>query len=190
MNSRISKGIETAANISIVVVAALGACVLLRDHILPNRGKEDVQQAKSDASISSNSNRRMETVVGESVSLPDVHWSQNGKTLLIVIAKGCHYCTESAAFYKKIAQAASGRRDIQIIAVFPHSVDEGREYLAEIQVPITEVRQASLNLIGVRGTPTILLVDNVGMVKEAWLGRLPPAKEAEVLKIAGCQECS
>ena len=46
MNSRIPKGIETAANLSIVVVAALGVFVLVKDHILTNLTKGDISKPK------------------------------------------------------------------------------------------------------------------------------------------------
>jgi thioredoxin-related protein len=44
-----------------------------------------------------------------------------------------------------------------------------------------DVKQLPLEVIGVRGTPTLLLIDKQGAVKESWVGKLPPDKETEVL---------
>jgi hypothetical protein len=40
-------------------------------------------------------------------------------------------------------------------------------------------RPASL---GVRGTPTLLLVNNTGKIADFWVGKLSPDKEAEGLR--------
>ncbi len=45
-----------------------------------------------------------------------------------------------------------------------------------------QVVNASLAEAGVVFTPTLLLVDESGSVKEAWAGKLDAAKEAEVVK--------
>jgi hypothetical protein len=38
-----------------------------------------------------------------------------------------------------------------------------------------------LGEIGVRGTPTLILIDGGGVVKQSWVGRLSADEEAEVL---------
>lgn len=182
MSEKISKRIEVAANISIIVAVALGASILVKDHVLAKRPKAEVRETGPDVG-------RRETLVGTTVSLPGVDWAGNRQTLLLVLAKGCHFCTESASFYKQIALAATQRGDFQVVALFPQDESEAREYLNQIEVPINEVKQISIGKIGVRGTPTLLLVDKTGVIKEAWLGRLQPDKEAEVLKEVACREC-
>jgi hypothetical protein len=184
MRDKIPNRIEIVANVSIIVAAALGVFVLLKDHILTNRMRAE----SPETSVRADSRR--ESLVGRTVSLSGVDWANNGQTLLIVLAKGCHFCSESAGFYKQIALAAAQRKDFQIVALFPQEVSEAREYLNQIEVPISEVRQISINEIGVRGTPTLLLVDNTGVVKDAWLGRLQSDKEAEVLQKLTCRGCS
>jgi len=46
---------------------------------------------------------------------------------------------------------------------------------------VDQVRQVSLGTIGVRGTPTILLVDGKGVVTKLWTGKLQAQAEDEVL---------
>ncbi len=44
-----------------------------------------------------------------------------------------------------------------------------------------EVKQASLDTIGVTGTPTMLLVDAKGTVSKVWEGKVQPHQQAGVL---------
>jgi len=47
-------------------------------------------------------------------------------------------------------------------------------------VGISDVRQAALSSLGARGTPTLILVNNNGIITDSWVGMLSPEKEAEV----------
>ena len=52
---------------------------------------------------------------------------------------------------------------------------------SEEGVSVAEVRQAEFKALKVSGTPTLLLVDNNGIVQHVWIGKLTAAKEKEVL---------
>jgi hypothetical protein len=67
--------------------------------------------------------------------------------------------------------------------LLPQTVEEGRKYLESEGVRVDDVKQATLNVIGVQGTPTLLLVDNKGTVAEVWEGKLPPDQEEGVLSV-------
>jgi hypothetical protein len=55
--------------------------------------------------------------------------------------------------------------------------------LEQLGVSVDEVKQFSLEKIGVSGTPTLLLVDTSGVVKNFWVGKLSPEQEATVLSV-------
>ena len=78
-------------------------------------------------------------------------------------------------------QATIGRRDIQLVAVLPQEVNRSQEYLKDLGLSIEEVKQASFKSIGVRATPTFILVDSAGIVTSSWVGRLAASEESEVL---------
>jgi len=168
MNS-ISKKIEVVANITIIVVAVLLGVTLVRDFFaarpVPVSGG-DIRR----------SNER--TLIGEKVSMPDIDWQKNGKTLILAISTSCHFCTDSTAFYKRLVEERGATR---VVAVLPQSPEEGRDYLSKHGVAVDEVKQARLDSIGVTGTPTLIMADKEGMVSGVWVGRLPPHKEAEIL---------
>ena len=93
----------------------------------------------------------------------------------------CRFCTESAEFYKKLAQERAKHDDVRIIAVLPQDVSAGQAYLNKLGVSVDEVRQSPLDAVGVKGTPTLILFDDKGVVTASWVGKLPPDKENEVL---------
>ena len=88
---------------------------------------------------------------------------------------------ERCEFYQKLSQELADRKNVRMVAVFPQEINEGKKYLDGLNVPITEVAQATLDSLGVRGTPTLVIVDKTGTVKQSWVGRLTVDRETEVL---------
>ena len=97
MLTGISKKIELAANLAIIVVACLLAIVLVKNYFFA----KPPQQA--DKSESQRIQSESQPVNSPSVSSLDIDWKQNKQTLILAISSSCHFCTESAPFYKKLA---------------------------------------------------------------------------------------
>lgn len=123
-------------------------------------------------------------VVDSELSFPGINWGQNKQTLLLVLREGCHFCNDSAEFYQRLLKESQASAKTTFIAVLPGTVDDSRKYLERLGVPVAEVRQAELGALGVRGTPTLLLINDKGVVTRSWVGRLPTDKEAEVISAA------
>jgi len=162
--SALHKRIELISNVAIVLVAIMIGTLVIQKLIRPAPSTPP----------------RPTIAVGSKVELAGVDWSKNHKTVVLALQKGCHFCTESAPFYQQLVQAASSK-GVKIVAVLPQSVQEAQDYLSSIAVPVFDVRQSSLNPLKVSGTPTLILVDDKGQVAASWAGKLPTAKEAEVL---------
>jgi hypothetical protein len=162
------KKAEITINVAMVVVAVLlGGALVKRYFFTASNGIE-------------NRNDTPPIVSGTRISLSGVDWGKNGKTLLVVVSSGCHFCSDSAAFYRRLLHEVEGSQ-VRLVAVLPQQIDEAKAYLTSLNVPIDEVRQAPLSSLGVSGTPTLILVDSKGVVTESWLGKLPPDKESEVV---------
>jgi hypothetical protein len=167
MAGNLSRRLEVAANVAIIVVAILVCFVVVKTYLLGGSARPQ-QQSPAPAT-------------GSKVSVPDVDWGKNRRTLVLVLQKGCHFCAESAPFYQRLVRDTAGREGLRLVAVLPQQVDEGKQYLNDLGVLIDEVRQAPPNDLGVRGTPTLLLLDGSGVVTDSWVGKLTPEKEDEVL---------
>ncbi len=100
--------------------------------------------------------------------------------MLLALSTHCRYCTASAPFYQRLARALASRPDTKLLAVLPEEFEEGRRYLQALGVAGADARQARLPTIGIRGTPTLLVLDNKGVVVNAWVGELNAADESEV----------
>ena len=118
---------------------------------------------------------------GTILTLPDLNWSLNRRTLLLVLSTGCKYCTESAPFYRRLVNQTSLTDTTRLIAVFPQTIKEGEEYFARNDIKINDLRQALPSSLGATGTPTLILVDSNGAVIHSWEGMVPPPIENEIL---------
>jgi hypothetical protein len=162
---RLSKRIEVAANVAIIAVALLLGLVLIKNYLIVKQPENPAVRATKNAEI----------------SLPGVNWSKNSQTLVLAVSSTCHFCTESAPFYRQLAEAHSRTR---LIAVLPQSSEEGKLYLEGLGVAVDEIKQTPLSSINVSGTPTLILVNNEGVITDTWVGKLQAAQEAEVLSKA------
>lgn len=158
----LTKKIELLANVTIIALALLLGGVLIKRYLLT--------EAKP-----------VEASAGDKISVPEVDWTKNGQTLLLVLQSDCRYCTESAEFYQRLVREAANRNRARIVAVLPQEVSDSRQYLDEHGIKVDEVRQGSLETMKIAGTPTLIMVNDKGVVTNVWRGKLTPEKESEVL---------
>ena len=165
--SSIPKQVELVANVAIVIIAILLGFVLVKRFILPQSSKPAVEE-------------RAQIAPGTKLSLPGVDWSKGDKTLLMVLSTNCHFCNESAPFYKRLIEAVKDK-NVKLVAVFPTSIEESKAHLNELGLTNLEVERSPLENIQVRGTPTLILTNEKGEVMDFWIGKLTPDKETEVI---------
>lgn len=163
---RIYKQIELVTNVIVILLALMLGGILLKRFVL---NKEPAIRPPVVASV-----------LGKKIQLPNIDWSRSERHLVLVLQKDCRFCTESAPFYQKIITTLNQRLDVQLIAALPQPVSESKDYLYGLGVAVSEIRQADPSSLGATGTPTLLLVDRSGTVRDVWVGKLPPAKEQEV----------
>lgn len=121
------------------------------------------------------------TPVGKAMPLENIDWKTNKKTLVLYLATTCRFCDESSPFYKRLVEKYSDGKNVKLIAVLPQTVDEAKNHLKGLGVNINEVYSSPLRSIGVTATPTLLLVNESGVVSEMWRGKLTSDRETEVL---------
>jgi hypothetical protein len=169
----LSRKLETIANTSTIIVSILLSVVLIKVYL----GHSSTAHGAAIASA----NRADNIAPGKIIDgqFLGVDWKMNQRTLVMAVSTTCHFCSESAPFYRKLA--AETERNVKLVAVLPQPVSEGEEYLSGEGVHVDEVKQAPLPSIGVLGTPTLLLVNNVGAVTKVWVGELQANQEAEVI---------
>src|ERR1035437_4410881 len=159
---------EGVANVATIVVAALLSAVLIKVYLLPAPAAQRPQALA-------------ETGVGTSLKskLPGVDWSKNGRTLVLAISTQCHFCKDSTPFYRKLQEEVG--KSLKTVAAVPQTVSEAEQYLNGEGVHVDQVQQVNFATLGVRGTPTLLLVNKSGVVTKVWNGKVQPEQEQQVL---------
>ena len=160
---------EVAANLATIVVAVLLSVVLLRVFVFPRQPtratRPDLERTQKGTNLKS--------------VLPDVDWAKNGRTLVMAISTQCHFCADSLPLFQKITKDSGCH--VKTLALLPQTKADAEDYLSKGGVRVDDVRQVTLDSIGVRGTPTLLLVDAAGTVTNAWYGKLSSDQEYELL---------
>jgi hypothetical protein len=104
--------------------------------------------------------------------------ASSGPRLVLWLDSRCHYCTASTELYRAIMDLKIRPRTV-VLGREPEDVI--RSYLVRygikpdyLQANITQERLF-------RGTPTLLLLDDDGVVRASWVGELTPAQSKEML---------
>ena len=181
--NKFTRGVEIATNLSIILVALTGATVLVKNYLL--RSPATIITNRPPAVTDRNAPGKRELpsgpAQGTQLSVPGITWADSEETIVLALSDKCKYCTESAPFYKQLATETAKRPGVRVVAVFPQDTSAGKKYLDDLGVAVNEVKQATLDSIGVRGTPTLMIVDKSGVVQQSWVGLLKGERETEVL---------
>lgn len=155
---------EYLANILIVSVAILLIGVIAKNYYFDS---STVPAPKS-------------PLIGNKLSVADVNFSISNKNIVLVLQKGCRFCTASAEFYKKLIQVCKSS-GVNVIAVLPQDRGDAEDYLQSLGISGIEIRQAELSTMEIGGTPTLLITNSKGEISNVWVGQLESDRELEVL---------
>jgi peroxiredoxin len=157
MRNSIRANIELGAQIVIAIAVVVAAGVLVKRSFFPGQlNPADLPRINA----------------GERLNVPNVDWKQNKKSLVFFLKKDCAYCASSAPFYRQLIAEAS-KRNVTSLAILPNPLDEANKYLKYLELPIENVQTGSLSSYKIPGTPTVLFVDNAGIVRSVWIGAAP-----------------
>jgi hypothetical protein len=114
-------------------------------------------------------------------------------TLVLALSTHCGFCQESVPFYQKLAVFKnSSPARVRLATVMSEPKEEIEAYLKKQGIAADAVFSMPIAQIGVKGTPTLLLLDGQNKLIESWIGKLDSQGESDViahLKKA-CPECS
>ncbi len=165
---KLTKRLEIGAYVAIILMAAVTSIILI-----PKWAGKYFRQSTTQASAPV-------LKPGDQITVPNQDWKKNGRTVLLFLSTKCHFCTESAPFYRTLMGQLENKQ-VHIAAVFPQSVEEGKQYLSSLGVLVTNVQNLPSELSQVRSTPTLVLVDDKGTVIDSWIGKLTPSDESAVI---------
>ena len=113
-------------------------------------------------------------------ALPDISYARRPLTLILFERSGCQYCTHSMPFYESLSSTLDRSR-VQFVAASVEMKDVSEQYLhSHSVIPDFVVQLPSTRSYPIHGTPTLVLVDNAGKVRDSWVGVLDADGEPEV----------
>ena len=163
MRANLRANIELVAQVAIAIAVLVTAGFLLKRTVFPEPG---------------NLAALPHINAGERITISNVDWAQNKKSLVFFLKKDCPYCTSSAPLYRQLIEEAT-KRNVKCVAVLPNSPEEAHKYLQYLELPIENVQTGPLAPYKVTGTPTVLFVDESGIVRSVWFGA-QPEREGEM----------
>lgn len=123
-------------------------------------------------------------LVGQSLFLPGMDWHAAQLNVVLQISATCHFCNESMPFYQTLAAACKRKgTNVALVVSSQDAVPAIQDHLREKQVTVDKVLHSRAGDLGINATPTILVVNSQGIVKQAFVGKLDGYKEQEVLSI-------
>lgn len=167
-SSNIKARIEFGLNIVVAVAILVIAVVLVKRVFFPGQVPQQSLQQQA------------QQLVGTPINVPGADWAQNKKSLVFFLKKDCIYCDAVAPFYRQLTSDAQ-KLNVKLIAILPNSLQDGREYVRSLGLPIEDVRTGVLSSFKIPGTPSVLVVDNEGIVKGVWIGA-EPGREKEMME--------
>lgn len=130
-------------------------------------------------------------MTGVVLDLPSVNLRDGQPTLVLALSTHCSFCDENTPLYQQIARMKGVGR-LRLVTIFPETAGEAEDYLKRRGIAADVViASRTLSSLGVKATPTVLLADGQGEVKQSWVGALSKTRENEVLaKLREyCQAC-
>ena len=166
--------IELVANVTVILLAVVIGTIFLKDRF--SAPGPQVNEVKAGDRLT---------------RLDGWDWAAHDRTLILALRKGCHFCEDSAPFYKRLlADHKQDGSTTAIVAAFPDAADAVKEVVQSEGLDVETLAGVPPEKLKVAGTPTLLLVDRSGTVLKAWVGMLSPREELEVMKAMACQDKS
>jgi len=159
-----TRKIEIAANVAIIVVAVAISIVLVKIYF---RERPPLRPER--------------IVAGSKLVLEGLDWQKHERTLLIALQPGCPFCADSAPFYQSLLAKLITQGKTCVVVLVPDDIPNASNYPKELGITVDEIRQTSLTKAKISGTPTLVLVNNTGIVEKVWIGKLSDSQERDVI---------
>lgn len=165
MTTRTAQRLEVLSNVAVIIAAVVLVTILVRRE-WPS------PQPGSAASLQ-----------GKTIDFAALNGTPAKRSLIMFISETCHFCEKEMPFYRTLRETLPS--GTSLVAVFPQHESDPGNFLAARSVQVDHVSSSdALAHIGVMSTPTLLLVDQRGTVKRAWVGAQPEANHKEILASA------
>ena len=160
--------LEGAAYVSIIVVCAVALYSLISPRFdRPSRIRAEASES---------------ALVGKPVHLGGIPWAESHTALVLAITSQCPYCLRSLPLYRRLDRLArDGKQGVSLFVVSPEPTETIQTFLSDEQIKPLKVLHSSLAALGVQATPTLLIIDQSGIVRRVFVGQLNEQREGQLM---------
>lgn len=116
---------------------------------------------------------------GDLLPLPAIQASRSRYSVVLVLSSQCTFCVDSVPFYRQLIEGRPP--DVPVVGIFATPPGGGPDFVREHELRLDAVLETPLGEVGVRGTPTVLILDRESRVQGVWVGRLAAPVEEQVM---------
>lgn len=114
-------------------------------------------------------------------SLGAISYGKAPATVVLALQIGCHYCEESMPFYVALAAEERKTGAFRTVVVMPDEPAAAEGYLRDHRLPFPVISDENMfSTWRLRGTPTLLVIDNRGLIRGDYSGALTLDKQGSV----------
>lgn len=174
-SSKIKNVLEVGTNVA-VLLAAMTVVAVFGVSLLSGKNA----QAKKESTKPTQSQLQTGQILPQ---LNGIDYTAAPRTLMIMMSTKCKFCLASVPFYRQISEMGETKGgSLHVVAAFPNSSEGVVQFAAENHFPLEAVANLNLDEVGLRYTPTLVLVDKSGTILNTWVGQLTPEGEKNVLE--------
>lgn len=160
--------LEVASHVALIIVSVVALGVIIEHR---RTAGTDVEKKETQ-------------LVGKTLG-PPAPWGQSHETLVVAMTTHCPFCLKSMSLYRALNEFSvkRGAPALAFVVVSPEPKEVVEKFLTDKHFRAFTVYHADLAALGVSSTPTVLLVDQRGVIRKAYLGQLRGHREVELLNL-------
>lgn len=109
-----------------------------------------------------------------------IDFTTSAYTVIVALNTNCDSCALGQAFRTRLKELEHDK-GIRSITIFPNPASDVNRYVRRTKLELAAVPDVDLDDINLAGTPTLVLVDRVGVIRDFWIGKLSSNDEAEII---------
>jgi hypothetical protein len=123
------------------------------------------------------------SVLGRALELPFGEAKARAVTVVVWVSTSCKFCALSLPFYRRLASIeAAAPESFHLVGLVSQGRADGTGYFERNGVKLEVLSESGIaNGLGLRGTPTLLLIDGEHKVIGVWPGFLDEGGQKAVL---------
>lgn len=161
--------LERLAYICLITVSLLSIGILIKHSFFPPRQTYSLNLPK---------------LVGRQLDIPGAKWSKTHVNVVVFLSTKCHFCEASMPFYRHLISERNVENSfINMVAISREPSKTVQDHLLAENVRFDQVYQLQKSNTWLRATPTFLLVDGSGVIKQALIGELNSSRQQEIFNL-------